>query len=105
VPSFVLQPLVENAIRHGIGPRTGGGTVRVTGRRVNGRVLLEVTDDGAGARAEGIDSSAGTGLRTLKQRLSLDDAFRGVVDVRTAPGRGFRVRVTLDARPRTSRPD
>jgi sensor histidine kinase YesM len=105
VPSFVLQPLVENAIRHGIGPRTGGGTVRVTGRRVNGRVLLEVSDDGAGARAEGIDASAGTGLRTLRQRLSLDDAFRGVVDVRTAPDRGFFVRVTLDARSRTSRPD
>jgi hypothetical protein len=103
VPSFVLQPLVENAIRHGIGPRTAGGTVRVTGRRVNGRVLLEVCDDGAGAHAEIVDASAGTGLRTLRQRLSLDDAFRGVVDVETAPGRGFRVRVALDARHRTGR--
>jgi len=100
VPSFVLQPLVENAIRHGIGPRTAGGTVRVTGRRVNGRVLLEVRDDGAGAHAEVIDASTGTGLRSLRQRLSLDDAFRGVVDVETAPERGFRVRVALDARPR-----
>ncbi|MEP7064669.1 MAG: histidine kinase [Gemmatimonadota bacterium] len=102
VPSFVLQPLVENAIRHGIGPRTAGGTVRVTGRRVNGRVLLEVSDDGAGARAESIEASTGTGLRTLRQRLSLDDAFRGVVDVETAPERGFRVRVTLDAHPRAA---
>jgi hypothetical protein len=102
VPSFVLQPLVENAIRHGIGPRTGGGTVRVTGRRVNGRVLLEVFDDGAGAKAESVDASTGTGLRTLRQRLSLDDAFRGIVDVETAPERGFRVCVTLDARPRSS---
>lgn len=102
VPSFVLQPLVENAIRHGIGPRTAGGTVRVTGRRVNGRVELEVCDDGAGARADCIDASSGTGLRTLRQRLSLDDAFRAVVDVETAPDRGFRVRVTLDARPRLS---
>jgi signal transduction histidine kinase len=103
VPSFVLQPLVENAIRHGIGPRTAGGTVRVSGRRENGRVLLEVCDNGAGARAEGLDASPGTGLRTLKQRLSLDDAFRGVVHVETAPDRGFRVRVTLDARPHASR--
>ena len=105
VPSFVLQPLVENAIRHGIGPRTAGGTVQVTGRRVNGRVLLEVCDDGAGARAEGIEASAGTGLRTLRQRLSLDDTFDGSVDVQTAPERGFRVRVTLDARPRAPRPE
>lgn len=103
VPSFVLQPLVENAIRHGIGPRTAGGTVRVTGRRVNGRVQLEVVDDGAGARAEALDASSGTGLRTLRQRLSLDDAFRGSVDVETAPDRGFRVRVSLDAHPRAHR--
>ena len=103
VPSFVLQPLVENAIRHGIGPRTTGGTVRVTGRRVNGRLQLEVTDDGAGARAEALDTSGGTGLRTLRQRLSLDDAFRGAVDVETAPDRGFRVRVSLDAHPRAHR--
>ncbi len=100
VPSFVLQPLVENAIRHGIGPHAAGGTVRVTGRRTNGRVLLEVADDGAGANAASIESSNGTGLRTLRQRLSLDDAFRGEVDVDTAPGRGFRVRVLLDAHPR-----
>ena len=102
VPSFVLQPLVENAIRHGIGPRSAGGTVRVTGRRTNGRVLLEVSDDGAGANVATLESSAGTGLRTLRQRLSLDDSFRGEVDVDTAPGRGFRVRVVLDAHPRAA---
>ncbi|MBK5189430.1 MAG: histidine kinase [Gemmatimonadaceae bacterium] len=103
VPSFVLQPLVENAIRHGIGPRTAGGTVRVTAIRDNGRVRLEVSDDGQGARPERVDASEGTGLRTLRQRLGLDDAFRGAVDVETAPDRGFRVRVTLDARPRAVR--
>jgi signal transduction histidine kinase len=103
VPSFVLQPLVENAIRHGIGPRTEGGTVRVSARRDNGRVRLEVCDDGEGARPENVDASLGTGLRTLRQRLALDDAFRGTVDVDTAPERGFRVLVTLDARPGSAR--
>ena len=105
VPSFVLQPLVENAIRHGIGPRTAGGTVRVSARRDNGSVVLEVFDDGAGSSAERIEASSGTGLRTLRQRLSLDDAFGGVVDVETALDRGFRVRVTLAARPRSLRPE
>ena len=102
VPLFVLQPLVENAIRHGIGPRTAGGTVRVSARRDNGRVVLEVLDDGEGASPERVEASSGTGLRTLRQRLTLDDAFRGSVDVETALGRGFLVRVSLDARPRAA---
>ena len=77
--------------------------MRVSARRDNGRVVLEVMDDGAGSNPERVKASLGTGLRTLRQRLSLDDAFRGIVDVETALDRGFRVRVTLDARPRSPR--
>jgi signal transduction histidine kinase len=95
VPSFALQPLVENAIRHGIGPRRGGGIVRVSARRLGDRLELRVADDGVGVDPAAVAASPGTGLRTLQQRLALDAAFEGRVEIDTAPGAGFRVRVTL----------
>lgn len=97
IPPFALQPLVENAIRHGIGPRRTGGTVRVTGRRIDDRLELVVADDGMGADPSVIQASTGTGLRTLRQRLVLYTACEGRIDIETAPNAGFQVRVTLAA--------
>lgn len=58
VPALLLQPVVENAIRHGIEPAEKAGLVRLTGRRVNGRLVLTVEDDGVGLAASPIDVSA-----------------------------------------------
>jgi Histidine kinase len=98
VPPFILQPLVENAIRHGIGPRREGGLLRVTAVRKGARVELTVDDDGQGADAASVAASAGTSLRTLRERLALDGAAGGQFEVETAPNAGFRIRVTLAGR-------
>jgi LytS/YehU family sensor histidine kinase len=100
VPPFVLQPLVENALEHGIGRRAGEGTLRVTIARAGDRLRLEVVDDGAGLdprRADGDDE--GLGLTITRRRLEqlYGDAQRLVL----APGdggRGARVTVELPAR-------
>jgi len=66
VPRFILQPLVENAIKHGVEPREEGGRVTVTARRDGGSVELQVRDNGdglAGAIREG------TGVRNTRERL------------------------------------
>jgi two-component system LytT family sensor kinase len=70
VPSFVLQPLVENAIRHGTGAVRRDGHVRVTARRAATRVVLEVEDDGAGL-PDGwrLEDHAGVGLSNVASRL------------------------------------
>ena len=76
VPSFILQPLVENAIRHGIQPALAGGRVEVLGRLEGERVVLEVRDDGVGfhaPRRELGPASArrpGVGLGNTRQRLA-----------------------------------
>jgi signal transduction histidine kinase len=67
VPPFALQPLVENAIRHGVAKRIGGGKVRVSACRVDGRLQLRVLDDGPGLPAEKVRE--GIGLRNTRDRL------------------------------------
>jgi signal transduction histidine kinase len=70
VPSFLLQPLVENAIRHGIERVPGGGTLAVIGRRDDTRLRLEVRDDGAGLNApRRASDGSGLGVRTTRERL------------------------------------
>jgi two-component system, LytTR family, sensor kinase len=70
VPRLILQPLVENAIQHGVAPRSGPGLVQIASRRQNGRLWLEVRDDGvglnAGARAR---IRSGIGLANTRDRL------------------------------------
>ena len=63
VPSLLLQPLVENAIRHGISPRAGAGYVQVSARRLGDKLLITIVDDGVGVRARRSRvRSRGTGL-------------------------------------------
>lgn len=93
VPPLTLQPLVENAIRHGIAPRVQGGTVRIEAARRGETLALAVADDGGGC--EWPAARTGVGLAALQQRFALDYAGRAHFDVRTAPGAGFRVQITL----------
>jgi two-component system, LytTR family, sensor kinase len=66
VPSMLLQPIVENAIRHGIAKRSGPGMVEISAGRENGSVVLRVRDDGPGFQE---DHRAGVGLANTRARL------------------------------------
>ena len=72
VPHLVLQPLVENAIRHGIAPRPGSGQVTISVARSDGRARITVCDDGLGraARPTAAEDSKGIGLINTEKRLS-----------------------------------
>lgn len=70
VPSFVLQTLVENAVRHGLAHKTGKGTVRIGSRREENRLVLTVEDDGIGLAAPSQSRGEGVGLRSTRTRLS-----------------------------------
>jgi LytS/YehU family sensor histidine kinase len=97
VPPFSVQPLVENAIRHGIAPRPGAGRVTITALPLDGGVRIDVADDGTGADPAEIEPAAGSGLRTLRQRLASGPWPGATVAVETSPGNGFHVRVDLPA--------
>jgi LytS/YehU family sensor histidine kinase len=97
VPSLLLQPVVENAVLHGIAERTTGGTVSLSVRRDGERLILEIEDDGPGFDGRSSRSGNGFGLHSVRERL------RGAgpphdLAIESVPGRGTRVRITLPAR-------
>ena len=70
VPSLLLQPLVENAVRHAIAPRTRGGRINVSAQRVDGRLALSVEDDGPSMREDELTANIpGIGLSNTRERL------------------------------------
>jgi hypothetical protein len=93
LPPMLLQPVVENAIKHGIEPKIAGGEVSVTARRQGDRLLLEVTDDGLGVRATRAAGSTGLGLANLRERLS---TMHGVHATLAIEDRQPGTRVTID---------
>jgi two-component system, LytTR family, sensor kinase len=70
VPNLILQPLVENAIRHGISPRISGGLIQLSTRNDNGLLKIRVMDDGQGLKREWrLEEAGGIGLANTKARL------------------------------------
>ncbi len=92
VPVFLLQPLVENAVKHGIAPRSRPGSISVDCRREGGMLKLDVLDDGVGLAA---GMSEGVGLRATRERLAGLYPGRSALIVDGAPGGGTRSAVTL----------
>jgi signal transduction histidine kinase len=98
VPSLLLQPLVENAVRYGIAARPAGGTVRIAARREGGHLVVEVSDDGPGMDGATASSGTGFGLHAVRERLRMAGPPHDL-HIDSAPDRGTRVRVTLPLDP------
>jgi len=95
VPHMVLQPLVENAIKHGLAGRAEGGCVRVAARRRGPWLTLEVRDDGVGLAAAAACGSAGGGIGTANTRARLEQLYGNLHALEIAPGEGGGTRVSL----------
>lgn len=94
VPNLVLQPLVENAIRHAVEPRVAGGRVEVKGARVGDALRLTVRDDGPGLRP-GALPSAGVGISNTGARLEHLYGERQTLEIANHPEGGVLVTVTF----------
>jgi two-component system, LytTR family, sensor kinase len=97
VPSMVLQPLIENAIKHGLEPRISGGTVTLRSAMHDGRLRIEIEDDGIGMHADNPPQSTngtGIGIRNVRERLEVLYGDAAGFDIVSRPGRG--TRITLD---------
>jgi two-component system LytT family sensor kinase len=102
VPSMLLQPLVENSIKHGLEPRIAGGGITLRSRLENGRIVIEVEDDGVGiapgrAHSSGVLRGTGIGMRNVRERLDVLYGDAALFDVMSRPGRGTKVTLAFPA--------
>ena len=102
VPSMLLQPLVENSIKHGLEPRIAGGVVTLRSRLEQDRLIIEVEDDGVGiapgrTHSSGVLAGTGIGMRNVRERLQVLYGDAALFDVRSRPGRGTRVTLAFPA--------
>lgn len=89
IPSFALQTLVENAVRHGAAPRVEPTEVTVIGRAAQGMLSLAVQDTGPGATQDAIGGNGGTGLQRLRDRLTALYGGGARLDLTTGAAGGF----------------
>jgi two-component system, LytTR family, sensor kinase len=105
VPCMLLQPLIENSIKHGLEPRLQGGTITLRSRIQGAKLVVEVEDDGVGmaegrAREVGfVSRGAGIGMRNVRERLEVLYGNSALFDVFSRPGRGTRVTLEIPMAP------
>jgi two-component sensor histidine kinase len=94
VPVLLIQPFVENAVKHGISPRKAGGNVTVVARRRDEIVHVDIEDDGVGLGSSPVKGS-GVAIANCRERLALAYGSGAALDVAPRPRGGTRVRVSL----------
>jgi len=106
VPSILLQPLIENSIKHGLEPQIHGGTVTLRSRLNGDRAIIEVADDGVGVGYKPVSSlprtGAGIGIKNVRERLEVLYGNQARFTVVSNPGRGTLVSIEIPMKPADS---
>jgi len=97
VPSMILQPLVENSIKHGLSRKVGPGAITIRSRLEGGRAVIEVEDDGMGFMLERLEQpmSSGIGLANVRERLSVVYGTAYQLTLTSEPGQGTSARIEV----------
>jgi len=104
MPAMLLQPLIENGIKHGLEPRISGGTITLRSRLQEETLVLEVEDDGVGMAPESnlpsplsglVRPGTGIGMKNVRERLEVLYGNAAQMEVVSRPGRGTRITLTL----------
>lgn len=99
VPSILLQPLIENSIKHGLEPRIHGGTITLRSQIEGERLRIEVVDDGVGISARPASAlrrtGAGIGMKNVQERLEVLYGQQARFTVTSSPGRGTTVQIEI----------
>lgn len=93
LPPLILQPMVENAIKHGLSPKEAGGTIRLSTRQTERDIVITVEDDGMGFDTGAPDKANSVGLRNIRFRL--EHLVGGLLTIDSAPDCGTTVTITI----------
>jgi signal transduction histidine kinase len=105
VPNLLLQPLVENAVTHGLAPRREGGTLSIAAENRGSRLLVRVGDDGVGMTTGTLDAAnQGVGVTNTRARLARLYGEEARLTFETSPGQGVVATVELPFRPADAAP-
>jgi two-component system, LytTR family, sensor kinase len=100
VPTMLLQPLVENSIKHGLSPKVGGGSIYLRSRVAEDKLVIEVEDDGVGMKTmhrqgSGLWAGAGIGMANVSERLNVLYGDTAQLTIDSHEGKGTLVRIRL----------
>jgi hypothetical protein len=98
VPHLLLQPLVDNAVKHGISKLSVGGEIRITVRRQDNELQLQIKDNGPGVRKTGTLATTGRGLRITRERLESLYGQKQSLELVSPPEGGVTIRVCIPFR-------
>ena len=105
VPTMILQPIIENSIKHGIAPKVGGGRVTIRCALEHGRAVIEIDDNGLGMSEERLHEAltGGIGLSNVDERLRVVYGADYALRLTSTPGRGTIARIELPLAPPADR--
>jgi two-component system, LytTR family, sensor kinase len=97
IPSMLLQPMIENAIKHGIAPKVEGGCIHVRTRRQNGSLTIDVEDNGLGMDGERLAKvyDEGIGISNVHERLRLLYGNQFRMDIHSQEGHGTQIHIEI----------
>jgi two-component system LytT family sensor kinase len=97
MPSMLLQPLIENSIKHGLSPKIGEGRITIRSSRQNGHAIIDIIDNGVGVSTSHVDhvKSGGIGLRNVNERLRVIYGANYQLQLDSVPGEGTCARIVI----------
>lgn len=93
IPTFVLQPVVENSIKHGLLPKASGGVIELRTRKEGRNIIISISDDGVGYDMNGVRKEDSIGLDNVLFRLQ--NIINGTMTIQSKPGEGTTVTITI----------
>ena len=94
IPPLTVEPLVENAVKHGVAQRVSGGTVWIRSRKTDSGYEIMIEDDGVGFDAENLDYEKSVGLGYIRARLAMMEG--AAMRIESAPGQNTRIWLTFE---------